>query len=132
MAGEKMQLAIYRAALSALPELSGILSVKGEFLHLQPGDGKTVSCLFEPRELEKSAGDLGGILETIGDGIENGIFFPRTRGSVHPQGHCQYCDYLTICSKDRIRREERKAADPAVIRHNRMGQTAESWSPTNE
>jgi ATP-dependent helicase/nuclease subunit B len=132
MAGEKMQLAIYRAALSALPELSGILSVKGEFLHLQPGDGKTVSCLFEPRELEKSAGDLGGILETIGDGIENGIFFPRTRGSVRPQGHCQYCDYLTICSKDRIRREERKAADPAVIRHNRMGQTAESWSPTNE
>jgi RecB family exonuclease len=120
MGGERMQLAVYRAALSALPELSGVASVEGEFLHLQPSDAATVSCSFDSRELEKAVHRLPGILETIGDGIENGIFFPRTRGSVRPQGHCEYCDYLTVCSKDRIQREERKAADPAILRHNRI------------
>jgi RecB family exonuclease len=119
MAGEKMQLAVYRAALSALPEISRSSGVKGEFLHLQPRDGRTVSCSFDPQELQKGVDHLPGILESIGDGIENGIFFPRTRGSVHPRGHCEYCDYLIVCSKDRIQREERKAADPAVLRHSR-------------
>ncbi|MBP1623548.1 MAG: hypothetical protein H6Q07_1568, partial [Acidobacteria bacterium] len=27
---------------------------------------------------------------------------------------CEYCDYLPICGKDRVQREERKANDPAV------------------
>jgi ATP-dependent helicase/nuclease subunit B len=129
MAGEKMQLAVYRAALSGLPELSGVSSVQGEFLHLQPRDGRTVSCSFDPQELVKGVDHLPGILETIGDGIENGIFFPRTRGSVHPQGHCEYCDYLTVCSKERIQREERKASDPAVLRHSRIGETAGAMEP---
>jgi hypothetical protein len=54
------------------------------------------------------------VLEIIGNGIERGVFFARTRGAVRPYGHCEYCDYLTICGKDRMQREDRKANDPDV------------------
>jgi hypothetical protein len=60
------------------------------------------------------------MLEIIHEGIDGGVFFARTRGSVRPEGHCAYCDFLRICGKDREQRETHKAADPAVVRFARL------------
>jgi len=114
MSGEKIQLAVYRGALSVLDEFKGVESIEAEYLHLQPKDGQTVSCGFTDAELAAAAEALPGILEIVGDGIEKGAFFIRTSGMVRPSGHCDYCDYLPICGKDRVQREQRKANDPAI------------------
>ena len=116
MGGERIQIALYRGALSVLGDFVQVESVEGEYLHLQPGDGKIVPCSFSDKALDEAYERLPAILEIIGDGLEGGIFFARTRGSVRPEGHCDYCDFLPICGKDRARREERKAGDPAVAR----------------
>jgi ATP-dependent helicase/nuclease subunit B len=116
MSGERIQVVVYRSALSVVDGLEGLECIDGEYLHLQPRDGRIVPCSFADEELQEGARSLPGILEIVGDGIEKGLFFARTSGSVHPAGHCEYCDYLTICGKDRIQREERKANDPAVVR----------------
>jgi ATP-dependent helicase/nuclease subunit B len=116
MSGERIQIAIYRGALTVLNEFGGLESIEGEYLHLQPKDGRIIACAFSDEELQKASQNLPGILEIIGDGLEKGIFFARTHGVIRPYGHCEYCDYLSICGKDRMQREERKAADPAVRR----------------
>jgi hypothetical protein len=97
-----------------------VSAVECEYLHLQPKDGQIVSCRFTDEELRKAADALPGILEIAGDGIENGAFFIRTSGAVRPNGHCEYCDYLPVCGKDRIQREERKAGDPEVRKFMRI------------
>jgi len=116
MGGEKIQIAVYRGALSVLEGFRQVESVEGEYLHLQPRDRETHSCSFSDSSLEEAFGRLPGILEIVGDGIETGVFFARTRGAVMPDGHCRFCDFLPVCGKDRIQREERKAGDPAVTR----------------
>ncbi|MEJ2247296.1 MAG: hypothetical protein P8Y80_14650 [Acidobacteriota bacterium] len=60
------------------------------------------------------------MLEIIGDGIQSGAFPARTSGMLRPSGHCEYCDYVTICGKDRVQREERKADDPMVRKFLRI------------
>jgi RecB family exonuclease len=112
MSGERIQIVVYRGALSTLDEFKSLQTVEGEYLHLQPKDGRAVSCSFTDEELQKASGALKDILEIIGDSIENGMFFARTSGRIRPSGHCEYCDYLPICGKDRVQREERKADDP--------------------
>jgi RecB family exonuclease len=124
MSGERIQLLIYTGALSVLSGFEGVESIEGEYLHLQPKNGLTVPCDFTEAELQKARQALPDILEMIGDGIENGVFFARTKGRIRPSGHCDYCDYLPICGKDRVRREERKAVDPVV---QNFTQTVESW-----
>jgi ATP-dependent helicase/nuclease subunit B len=114
MSGERIQIAVYRGALTVLSEFGGLESIEGEYLHLQPKDGRIVACFFTHEELQKASQTLPDILEIVGDGLEKGIFFARTRGVIRPYGHCDYCDYLPICGKDRVQREERKANDPAV------------------
>jgi RecB family exonuclease len=114
MSGEKIQLAVYRGALSVLEVFECVETVEGEYLHLQPGNRRIVACSYNAEELLEASEQLPHTLEIIGDGIERGVFFARTRGAVRPWGHCEYCDYLPICGKDRIQREERKANDPAV------------------
>ncbi len=114
MSGERIQIAVYRGALSALEAFQNVEEVEGEYLHLQPRDGRVARCFFSAGELREAARNLPEILAILGDGIENGRFFARTAGTVWPGGHCSYCDYLPICGKDRTQREERKAADPAV------------------
>ena len=120
MGGEKMQIAVYRGALSALPEFSAVREVRGEYLHLQPKDGATAPCSLDAEVLAEAIDHLPAVLEVIGEGIEGGVFFARTSGSVRPGGHCEFCDYLTICGKDRTQREERKSGDPAVSRFVQM------------
>jgi ATP-dependent helicase/DNAse subunit B len=120
MSGERIQLVVYRGALSVLEEFRNVSAVECEYLHLQPKDGQIVSCRFTDEELRKAADALPGILEIAGDGIENGAFFIRTSGAVRPNGHCEYCDYLPVCGKDRIQREERKAGDPEVRKFMRI------------
>jgi ATP-dependent helicase/nuclease subunit B len=114
MSGERIQLLIYSGALSVLEEFKEVETIEGEYLHLQPKDGLTVPCSFTHDELQKAMRALPNILEMVGDGIESGIFFARTSGRIRPAGHCEYCDFLPVCGKDRIQREERKAKDPAV------------------
>jgi MoaA/NifB/PqqE/SkfB family radical SAM enzyme len=116
MSGERVQLVVYRGALSILDDFKSVKNVEGEYLHLQPKDGRVVPCSFADTELQDAAQTLPGILEIVGNGIEKGAFFIRTSGMVRPSGHCDFCDYLTICGKDREKREERKANDPAVRR----------------
>jgi ATP-dependent helicase/nuclease subunit B len=116
MSGERIQLVVYRGALSVLEEFRRVEAVEAEYLHLQPKDGQIVACRFTDEELRAAAKALPRILEVVGDGIENGAFFIRTSGMVRPNGHCEYCDYLPICGKDRIQREERKAGDSAVLK----------------
>ncbi len=120
MAGEKMQVAVYRGALAELEGLEKVERIEGEYLHLQPKDGKILPSSFDVRMLSEASRRLPEILEIIGDGIENGVFFARSSGSVRPVGHCDYCEYLTVCGKDRAQREERKAGDPAVMRFCRL------------
>jgi RecB family exonuclease len=114
MAGEKIQIPIYKGALSVLKEFADVESVEGEYLHLQPKDSRPVRCAFSSEELERASGNLPDLLEILGDGIEKGLFFARTHGRVRPSGNCDYCDYLRICGKDRTQREERKQNDPLV------------------
>ncbi len=116
MSGERIQVVVYRGALKSLDQFKGVETIDGEYLHLQPKDGETAPCSFGDEELQKAAQVLPALLEIVGDGIEGGIFFARTSGAVRPGGHCEYCDYLTICGKERKQREERKAKDPAVVR----------------
>jgi ATP-dependent helicase/nuclease subunit B len=120
MSGEKIQIAVYKGALLSLGEFRDLEIIEGEYLHLQPKDGRIVPCSYTAEELQKASSALPGILEALGDGIESGVFFARTRGMVRPSGHCEYCDFLPICGKDRIQREERKANDPAVRRFLRI------------
>jgi CRISPR/Cas system-associated exonuclease Cas4 (RecB family) len=122
MAGERMQVAIYRCALSLLDGLKQVGGIEGEYLHLQPKDGAVVECAFDEEQLKEACSRLPQVLEILGDGIERGVFFARTNGTVRPDGHCKYCDYLTICGKDRGQREERKAVDPAVLRFQQLVQ----------
>ena len=114
MGGERIQLAVYRGALSVLDGFRSVESVEGEYLHLQPRDAQIAPCAFTYEELERASGQLPEVLEIIGDGIRSGVFPARTTGMLRPSGHCEYCDYLTICGKDRMQREERKADDPMV------------------
>jgi RecB family exonuclease len=120
MSGERIQLVIYTGALSVLPEFEGAETIEGEYLHLQPRNGLTVPCSFTHEALESAARELPDILEIVGDGIESGTFFARTSGRIRPFGHCDFCDYLPVCGKDRVRREERKANDPAVQKFRRI------------
>ncbi|MBM3790032.1 MAG: PD-(D/E)XK nuclease family protein [Acidobacteria bacterium] len=114
MAGERLQLAIYRGALGVLPEFRAVAYVQGEYLHLQTKDGEVIPCAFEDGELSASAARLPALLATMGNLIEGGVFFHRTRGSVRTGGHCTFCEYLQVCGRDRVSREERKASDAAV------------------
>jgi hypothetical protein len=116
MGGERIQLAVYRGALSVLEKFARVESVEAEYLYLQPKDGKVRLCAFAEPELNDAAKALPHILEIMGEGMEKGVFFARAAGTVYPQGHCDYCDFLMICGKDRMKREVRKAADPAVVR----------------
>ncbi len=120
MGGEKIQVALYRGALALLEGFSQVEGVEGEYLHLQPRDGRIVSCAYSDELLEKAYDLLPALLEIIGDGLESGRFFARTKGTVYPDGHCTYCDFLPVCGRDREQREERKAADPAVARFLRI------------
>jgi ATP-dependent helicase/nuclease subunit B len=123
MSGERIQIVIYRGALSVLNEFQGVEAVEGEYLHLQPKDGQVVQCRFTDEELRESSRTLPAILEIVGDGIESGVFFARTSGTVRPSGHCEYCEYLPVCGKDRVQREERKVNDPAMRRFSRILET---------
>jgi ATP-dependent helicase/nuclease subunit B len=116
MSGERIQIAVYRGALTGLNEFKSLESIEGEYLHLQPKDGRIVACIFTDEQLQQALQNLPDILEIVGDGLEKGVFFARTHGVLRPNGHCDYCDYLSICGKDRVQREERKANDPAVRR----------------
>lgn len=108
MSGEKIQVAVYRGALSVLEEFAGVETAEGEYLHLQPKDGRIVPCSFTEEEMQQASVELPRILKMIGNGIESGLFHIRTKGTVWPNGHCDFCDFLPICGKDRIQREERK------------------------
>jgi ATP-dependent helicase/nuclease subunit B len=116
MGGERIQLAVYRGALADLLDFEKLASVDAEYLFLQPGDGKVRSCILSELELFNASKALPHILEILGEGMENGIFFAKTSGTVYPYGHCDYCDFLMVCGKDRMKREVWKAEDPAVIR----------------
>ena len=120
MGGEKVQLAIYRGALSVMEDLRSVEQIEGEYLHLQPRDGKVVACAYSDSELRAAVERLPGVLEIVHEGIGAGVFFARTSGSVRPEGHCAWCDFLPICGKDREHRQADKAADPAVARFDRL------------
>jgi ATP-dependent helicase/DNAse subunit B len=116
MSGERIQIAIYKEALAMLDEFRNVEAVEGEYLHLQPRDGRIVPCSFDSGELQEASGKLPEVLAILGAGIENGVFFARSKGMVRPSGHCDFCNYLPVCGKDRVNREERKANDAAVRR----------------
>ncbi len=114
MAGERIQIAVYGGALSVLDEFKEIETVQGEYLHLQPKDGQVKPCSLTDKEIKEALRQLPAVLEILGDGMESGVFFPRTSGKIYPGGHCEYCDYLPVCGKDRLQREARKGNDPDV------------------
>ena len=125
MGGEKIQLAIYRGALTVLAGFEKLTSVTAEYLHLQPRDGKILPSVLTPEKLNEAFAALPRVLQIINDGMKSGLFFARTSGAVHPYGHCDYCDYLPICGKDRLQREQRKNADPVMQPFAELLETAE-------
>jgi len=120
MGGEKMQVVVYRGAVSALPEFGAAREIRGEYLHLQPKDGKVAARAYDADRLDDAIDRLPKILELVGEGIESGVFFARTEGNVWGDGNCNFCPYESVCGKDRYQRAERKAADPAVLRLQQM------------
>ena len=56
------------------------------------------------------------ILEAVGDGIANGVFFRRTEGTVWGEHNCNHCDFPAVCGRDRRACAERKAGAPEVLR----------------
>lgn len=116
MSGERIQIVVYAGALSVLEGFNEVETLEGEYLHLNPRNGLATPCSFTHEEIQRASRELCSILELVGDGIESGIFFARTSGRIRPAGHCDYCDYLPVCGKDRIQREERKAKDPVVCK----------------
>ncbi len=122
MGGERLQLVVYGGALLHIPNLGGLQRVEGEFLHLQLTDGTVAARRFTPEEMERASAKLPGILEVVGDGIEGGRLFARTRGALYGERQCRYCDYVRICGKDREHRDQRKSTDPAVLRFRQMAE----------
>jgi ATP-dependent helicase/nuclease subunit B len=120
MAGEKIQLAVYCGALVSMPDLAGVRHIEGEYLHLQTRDGSIASCAYDHGELRAAIQRLPEMLEIVLEGMRRGVFFARAHGRVRPQGHCDYCDFLTICGKDRQHRQAHKSADPAVVSFSRL------------
>ncbi len=120
MAGERIQLAVYRGAISVMEDLSAVRDVEAEYLHLQSREGEPVPCGYRDDELRAALERLPEMLAIIRDGIDAGTFFARARGSVRPDGHCRFCDFLLICGKDREQRQAAKASDPAVARFSRL------------
>ena len=114
MGGEKIQLAVYRGALAALEEFAALESVEAEYLYLQPKDGFIRQSALAPEQMEAAFADLPRVLRTLDSCMKNGVFFARTRSNVFPNGHCDYCDFLPVCGKDRAWREKRKINDPAI------------------
>ncbi len=116
MRGEKLQLAVYRGALLGLPAGSHLRHVEGEYLYLQPRDGKVVSCRFGDEEMAAAAARLPRLLEILAALLDQGVFFHRTSGTVYGEANCRFCPFTAICGKDRRWREERKSSDPSVQR----------------
>ncbi len=122
MGGERLQLAVYGGALLHIPNLGRLQQLEGEFLHLQFTDGTIASRRFTPEEMGQASAKLHKILEVVGDGIEGGRLFARTRGALYGERQCRHCDYVRICGKDREHRDQRKSADPAVLRFRQMAE----------
>lgn len=120
MSGERIQIAVYKGALSTMDEFRNVESVEGEYLYLQPKDGQIAPCAYTQEELQNASASLPRILQVLADCLESGVFFARTSGTVRPYGHCDFCDYLPVCGKDRVQREERKAEAQAVRRFMRI------------
>jgi ATP-dependent helicase/nuclease subunit B len=120
MGGEKMQLAIYAAAIRG--EFPDLQSLTAEYLHLQHKREEIVSCCYRHEKVSGGIDLLSQILEIIGDGIARGAFFHRAKGRVWRDGHCEYCPYKPVCGKDREQRQERKSGDAAVTAFLRMGE----------
>lgn len=120
MAGEKIQLAVYRGALEGMPELAKLEQIEAEYLHLPPRGGDPDPCTYSVGELKAAQDRLPEILEIVCAGIESGVFFARPSGSVRPDGHCAYCDFLPICGKDRAARKAGKDGDPAIVNFTRL------------
>jgi RecB family exonuclease len=120
MAGEKIQLAVYCGALATMEDLAAVRHIEGEYLHLQTRDGSIAPCAYGDSELRAAVHRLPEMLEIIREGMDRGVFFARASGRVRPQGHCDYCDFLTICGKDRRHRQAHKSGDPAVVRFDRL------------
>ena len=108
MSGEKIQLAVYCGALAGMEDLAAVESIEGEYLHLQTRDGSIAPCTYNEEELQTAMQRLPEMMAIIREGIGCGVFFARASGSVRPQGHCEYCDFLVICGKDRQRRQASK------------------------
>jgi len=70
LGGERLQLPVYRGALPGISGFEKLRSVEGEFLHLQPADGRIVERSFDASELEEACRRLSAVLEIVGDGIE--------------------------------------------------------------
>jgi ATP-dependent helicase/nuclease subunit B len=122
MGGEKIQLAVYGgalealrgAALAALDEFAAVESVEAEYLYLQPKDGEIRQSALTPDQVKDALRDLPRVLRVLDSCMKNGLFFARTHGAVHPDGHCEYCDFLPVCGKDRAWREKRKSGDTVI------------------
>jgi hypothetical protein len=72
--------------------------------------------------MSQALGRLPEILEVVSRGMETGVFFARASGRLRPEGHCRWCDYLSICGKDRVRRQALKSSDPEVSGFERLAE----------
>ena len=115
--GRTLQLPLYLLAAKQLlqPLHKGIDIESAEYYSIRDG----TSVIFEKSQLDEKEGELQEILETLGKGIEEGIFIP-----VPDHQDCRYrnCDFRMICGSWSKMVFESKSKDPRVKRYLTLGE----------
>ncbi|MBM4341389.1 MAG: hypothetical protein FJ110_17830 [Deltaproteobacteria bacterium] len=113
--GTTLQLPLYLHAVRQLlkPLHKGIQVESAEYCFLK--EQKTIP--FDASQLDEKASELQEILQTISEGVEEGIFIPYP-----DKQNCKYrlCDFRSLCGTWTSTLFDRKSKDPKVRRYLEM------------
>ncbi len=114
--GRALQLPIY---LRAAAELLGIGHLRGEAQYFYVSSrGNFVRRTLTGPDLEDRADEFGQVLETIADGVDEGMFAPAPE----PNTICRWCDYRAVCDARIDTVMQRKRDDPRAAAYRAMGE----------
>lgn len=122
MRGRRLQLALYAMAVQRAYPSAEV----GAYYWFTRERGEAAFAGFQLDATARSR--LEHVLATIVGGVSAGRFpaYPGDDGWYGPQ-NCRYCAYDRVCPRDRIRRLERRRADPAL--EPIVALAEHEWSP---